>query len=519
MELPDTTEEKLLKYLQGRKSISFYEMTQITEETPSADEFQNLLTLLEESGVEITDTNNDFQDSSIELDKEAQKELNRRKLDDPVRMYFSQMADIPLLTRKEEIQLAKDMEGSQKKLNELVLSTRFGQIKSVEILELILEKKVYLEKVLDISMKHKGDRQRVREEIERAIRLISRNIVRNDKDFHALLQLKKKSTKRKPLHTRIKNRTTRSLKLILNLKLKAIYLTKWGSELIELSRQLNSKSKAKKQAKGHLLQETNYESRKEFTERCKIIREQKYIYRKARNRLSSGNLRLVISIAKSYRRRGMSFIDLIQEGNTGLMRACDKFQYRKGYKFSTYATWWIRQAISRAITEKARIIRFPGYVSEAMAKIESEARKYILQNGKAPDLKYLAKKAGLNEDEITRLTKLSKLPISLSSPLGKDNESTFGNLVEDKNSESPAKSVNHTALRNKIEQILNMLDMREQEIIRRRFGIGHDSTCSLEELGRRFKVSRERIRQIEGKAIRKLQHPIGSRKLRGFLDN
>jgi RNA polymerase primary sigma factor len=215
----------------------------------------------------------------------------------------------------------------------------------------------------------------------------------------------------------------------------------------------------------------------------------------------------------------MSFIDLIQEGNTGLMRACDKFQYRKGYKFSTYATWWIRQAISRAITEKARIIRFPGYVAEAMAKIESEARKYILKYGKAPELKHLAQKAGLTEDEITRLTKLSKLPISLSSPLGKDNESTFGNLVEDQNSEAPSKSVNHTALKRRIETILNMLDMREQEIIRRRFGIGHDSTCSLEELGRRFKVSRERIRQIEGKAIRKLQHPSGSRKLRGFLEN
>ena len=241
-------------------------------------------------------------------------------------------------------------------------------------------------------------------------------------------------------------------------------------------------------------------------------------YEQAKRELSGGNLRLVVSIAKKYRNRGLSFLDLIQEGNTGLMRAVDKYEYRRGFKFSTYATWWIRQAITRAIADQARTIRIPVHMIETMSKLRNVSKKLLQEMGREPTIEETAKEAGISYEETKRVLKISRHPISLDRPVGESEDSYFGDFIEDDSVESPVNAATNEMLKDKIENVLRTLTYREREIIKLRYGLGDGYTYTLEEVGRIFKVTRERVRQIEAKAVRKLQHPVRSRQLEGFLD-
>ena len=241
-------------------------------------------------------------------------------------------------------------------------------------------------------------------------------------------------------------------------------------------------------------------------------------YQEAKKQLSAGNLRLVVSIAKKYRHRGLSFLDLIQEGNTGLMKAVEKYEYRRGYKFSTYATWWIRQAITRAIADQARTIRIPVHMIETMSKLRRIAKRLLQELGHEPSIEELAMEAEISIAEARRVLKIGKHPISLDRPIGDSDDSYLGDFIEDKRVESPVSVASYEMLKDKMEQVLDTLSYREREIIRLRYGIGDGYTYTLEEVGRKFKVTRERVRQIEAKALRKLQHPVRSRKLEGFLE-
>jgi RNA polymerase primary sigma factor len=241
-------------------------------------------------------------------------------------------------------------------------------------------------------------------------------------------------------------------------------------------------------------------------------------YDAAKRRLSAGNLRLVVSIAKRYRNRGLSFLDLIQEGNTGLMRAVDKFECERGYKFSTYATWWIRQAITRAIADQSRTIRVPVHMIETMSKVRSVSRKLLQSHGFEPSVEDTADAAGLSIDETHCILQMTRQPLSLDQPVGDHDDSYFGEFLEDYREEDPLYEMNQDSLRNRIADVLGALNYREREIIRLRYGLADGYTYTLEEVGKIFSVTRERVRQIEAKAVRKLQHPVRSRRLMGFLD-
>jgi RNA polymerase primary sigma factor len=241
------------------------------------------------------------------------------------------------------------------------------------------------------------------------------------------------------------------------------------------------------------------------------------LYEQIKRQLSSSNLRLVVSIAKKYRNRGLSFLDLIQEGNTGLMRAVDKYEYRRGFKFSTYATWWIRQAITRAIADQARTIRIPVHMIDVLSKLRRVEKALLQELKREPSTWEIAERAGCTVDEVKRVMDIGRHPVSLDRPVGENDDCAFGEFLEDHTSDNPIANANNGLLRNKIDGLLKTLTSREREIIRLRYGLTDGYTYTLEEVGRIFKVTRERVRQIEAKAVRKLQNPIRSGQLEGFL--
>jgi len=252
--------------------------------------------------------------------------------------------------------------------------------------------------------------------------------------------------------------------------------------------------------------------------RVKLLRGIYSDYQQAKRELSEGNLRLVVSIAKKYRNRGLSFLDLIQEGNAGLMRAVDKFEYRRGFKFCTYATWWIRQAITRAVADQSRTIRIPVHMVETMSRVRTVSRQLLQELGREPTLEEVARRSETTIEEARRVLAMSRYPISLDRPVGNSEDSHFGDLLPDGEAKNPSLGASQEMLRGRIQSVLKTLSYREREIIKLRYGLGDGYSYTLEEVGHIFKVTRERIRQIEAKAVRKLQQPSRSQELVGFLD-
>jgi RNA polymerase primary sigma factor len=517
---------RLLKAIRNRRTT----YDEICEHVPGASSspacLDQVLSILEAAGVEIEEEDPGAEeDVERELTADEEEEAAIRKLDDPIRMYFSQMAQIPLLTREEEITHAKEIESSRNRLKDLIYSTRYGQQQALDLLDLILRKELLIEKALDVNLSRKGERHEFFQELEKAVSVFRSGLEKCIADFDELCRLSRKSERAIALQRRLARMTHRNMAIMERYHIKMKYLTRWKTVIIRTSDEIRSALPSSRQhhrmsSSAHLKHANAavFESYASFIVRANEIEHEFSRYERAKSALSSGNLRLVVSVAKRYRKRGLSFLDLIQEGNTGLMRATEKFEYRKGYKFSTYATWWIRQAISRAIAEKSRLIRLPVYMSETMTKLMNTSRELTNKNGQAPNLMEVADELRLPRDEVRKVMKLSKPPISLSNPVGDEDDCNFGDFIEDYRTGSPTNTITQEMLRSRIEDVLSSLSLREREVVKLRFGIGRENTYTLEELGKKFKVTRERIRQIEIRALKKLQHPVRSRMLEGFLE-
>ena len=557
--------ERQIKTLieKGRKKgfLTYEEMNaELPEDAVSPARLDSLLATLDEMGIDLLDEA-DVQkqaEERFEPSEEPEVPLNEeeaareqqlkedellekqlagaeaaRRIDDPIRMYLTQMGQIPLLTRNLEISLARKIEITRMGFRRKLLQCDYCARNALGLLQQVQEGSLSFDRTIKTSPAENLVKAVIKKRLPMNCNTVDKLLKINQNLFKKTLKnqgdkldkagLKQIHRNKRKIATLLEELSLRISKLQpMGKKLHGISFKMHQLEQIiaeSVNKDITSKDiEAIKQELGGL-QELVNETPKQLDKRLRSMDSVFAQYEHTKRELSSANLRLVVSIAKKYRNRGLSFLDLIQEGNTGLMRAVDKYEYRRGYKFSTYATWWIRQAITRAIADHARTIRIPVHMIETMSRLRMASKILLQKLGREPTVEEIAKEAEMSMEETRRVLKISKHPISLDRPIGESEDSYFGDFIEDDDIDSPVASAAQGMLKERIDIVLKTLSYREREIIKLRYGIGDGYTYTLEEVGRIFKVTRERVRQVEAKAIRKLQHPVRSRKLEGFLDH
>jgi RNA polymerase primary sigma factor len=389
------------------------------------------------------------------------------------------------------------------------------------------------DRTVQVSVTDRLEKDQILGRLPHNLQTIDILLKRNRRDYLVAVSKTKKKAERRAAWRRLGRRRKRTVSLLEELGLRTqriepmiVTLQEFSQRIDELKAKIDAHKKARKppaERREWLLEYRGIltacqETPTSLRNAIKQLRSVYADYQQAKRELSEGNLRLVVSIAKKYRNRGLSFLDLIQEGNAGLMRAVDKFEYRRGFKFCTYATWWIRQAITRAVADQSRTIRIPVHMVETMSRVRNVARQLLQEFGREPTMEETARRAKTTVDEARRVLAMSRYPISLDRPVGNSEDSQFGDLLPDSGAESPSIGASQEMLRHRINRVLKTLSYREREIIKLRYGLGDGYSYTLEEVGHIFKVTRERIRQIEAKAVRKLQQPSRSQELVGFLD-